>query len=427
MKTIKKITTNNFRGFSGERIFEFWEKLNVLDGENGFWKTTIFDAIEFCLTGKIKRYWNNFVDYLNDDKNKSCSVKIEFSDGSELERNSENLYKTTELDSKNFHDILYVSQDEATNLLKQNNKKEFKESFSILLWTDEEEFFLKKKIWDNSNNSLIKNLSKAIWDLERKEQESYLENNYKKWEIDKKEKEFQEIIKNISSKNENWENILFQKVDFWKYLIWNNEENFTDIQKIEEYIKHRQILKELLPKVQEMNIFQTNLIIHNFKIKTEKNNENLKKFFPYFKSYNEDQNNYLEQKSKIEKDINQFQKFIQIFEKIQKWNLDFTQNILFENTKNTGFENRLEDINKKFLKLKKDRENLNEEKRKYNDIFASLIDFWENKFEKEKNTNLVIDRHNHTFKDDICPLCAAENREIHIKNNCNFWKKNLEI
>ena len=51
---IKKILIKNFKNIK-ERIIDFQENVTLFVGPNGFGKTTIFDAIELSLTGKIRR------------------------------------------------------------------------------------------------------------------------------------------------------------------------------------------------------------------------------------------------------------------------------------------------------------------------------------------------------------------------------------
>lgn len=52
---IKKIYIKNFKGIKEKRVIEFNEQTSLLIGPNGFGKTTIFDILELCLTGKIYR------------------------------------------------------------------------------------------------------------------------------------------------------------------------------------------------------------------------------------------------------------------------------------------------------------------------------------------------------------------------------------
>lgn len=54
---IKELIIENFRIFNGKKSFNFDNKeLIVVSGKNGNGKSTIFDAIQWCLTGKIPRY-----------------------------------------------------------------------------------------------------------------------------------------------------------------------------------------------------------------------------------------------------------------------------------------------------------------------------------------------------------------------------------
>lgn len=52
---IKKILIKNFKNIKETRIIDFQENVTLFVGPNGFGKTTIFDAIELSLTGKIRR------------------------------------------------------------------------------------------------------------------------------------------------------------------------------------------------------------------------------------------------------------------------------------------------------------------------------------------------------------------------------------
>ncbi|MGP4959005.1 AAA family ATPase, partial [Pseudomonas helleri] len=55
---IKKLVLKNFKAFVAHQ-FEIGScNLAILDGPNGFGKTSFFDAVEFLLTGDIGRYNN---------------------------------------------------------------------------------------------------------------------------------------------------------------------------------------------------------------------------------------------------------------------------------------------------------------------------------------------------------------------------------
>lgn len=56
MINIKKIFIKNFKGIHSPQVVDFSNAtLTILDGPNGFGKTTIFDTIEICLRGKLER------------------------------------------------------------------------------------------------------------------------------------------------------------------------------------------------------------------------------------------------------------------------------------------------------------------------------------------------------------------------------------
>lgn len=52
---IKKVFIKNFKGIEDKKIIELNDKTSIMIGPNGFGKTTIFDVLELCLTGKINR------------------------------------------------------------------------------------------------------------------------------------------------------------------------------------------------------------------------------------------------------------------------------------------------------------------------------------------------------------------------------------
>ena len=58
MIRIKKLLINNFKGVKNQIIVDFQKTGNqnqILSGPNGFGKTTIFEALELCITGKFDR------------------------------------------------------------------------------------------------------------------------------------------------------------------------------------------------------------------------------------------------------------------------------------------------------------------------------------------------------------------------------------
>ena len=83
---IKKVFLKNFKGIKDKKIIDFKNQTSLLIGPNGFGKTTIFDALELCLTGEIHRtlqkqsVTNHRSDYkklfFQNDENEDVIVKL---------------------------------------------------------------------------------------------------------------------------------------------------------------------------------------------------------------------------------------------------------------------------------------------------------------------------------------------------------------
>lgn len=87
MIKLKKLLIQNFKGISSKLIVNLGVEdggsvnVNILAGPNGFGKTTIFDAIELCLTGKFGRIEQfQKVQKANADRNKPFFQNIENED-----------------------------------------------------------------------------------------------------------------------------------------------------------------------------------------------------------------------------------------------------------------------------------------------------------------------------------------------------------
>ena len=83
---IKRIYLENYKLFSAKTI-DFENYLSVFDGPNGYGKTSIFDAIEFLITGSISRIRENQTisgalgyssNFLAKEQNKDVLIKGEF-------------------------------------------------------------------------------------------------------------------------------------------------------------------------------------------------------------------------------------------------------------------------------------------------------------------------------------------------------------
>lgn len=191
---IGRISIKNFKHISNLELDFSNKDIIVLDGPNGFGKTTIFDAIELCLTGKISRIvntmdaragYNNIlfcgnkhkdtiikIEIINNDMSKTICKKIDNSkpyNATDLKPDNWNIFETyilnnfedklsneklipkvhnkeiiniTNLD-RTFNLFYYVQQEDNINFLKRKGKERMND-ISFLFDTNKEEKELKK-------------------------------------------------------------------------------------------------------------------------------------------------------------------------------------------------------------------------------------------------------------------------------------------
>lgn len=179
MITLSKVTLKNFKVYGGEPYTINFEdnRLVLLDGPNGYGKTSVFDAIELALTGTIRRLLvlesrqnpsdivvahngdNNVViviEFLSEDGNKRVfqrSLKpnitnaarriSNFSDLWEIKEiiddmphaidgNTFNVYFNSKDFSRDFWLFHYIEQEETSRFLKSNSEAQRAEELSKL-------------------------------------------------------------------------------------------------------------------------------------------------------------------------------------------------------------------------------------------------------------------------------------------------------
>ncbi|MCP3742386.1 AAA family ATPase [Rossellomorea sp. BNER] len=71
---VEKLTINNFKNYDGEVLFDLSKQITILHGDNGFGKSSFFDAIEWCLTNKIDRFNGTEGDIKKDIINRNCNL-----------------------------------------------------------------------------------------------------------------------------------------------------------------------------------------------------------------------------------------------------------------------------------------------------------------------------------------------------------------
>lgn len=129
---INKILVYNFKNFKEKTIINFSDNVTFLVGPNGFGKTTIFDAIEIGLTGKLARVSSkenitpeNIVynkSFFQNDGNKPVVIKIWLE-----KENRENLIIVRKIEeaSERRRNFAPKKSFEEFSLFKQKNIKDF--------------------------------------------------------------------------------------------------------------------------------------------------------------------------------------------------------------------------------------------------------------------------------------------------------------
>ena len=156
--TFKSLCIRNFKYITNNKPLKFDfmnSNIVILDGQNGYGKTTLFDAIEVLVTGKIKHFNPSLqnrktetLGTLANDVNKdiviSAILSSDFSDEIHVERkllcknefqsiitlnsqeiSQEELYDKFHLSSNMFDIGTYISQSESLDFLQNKYKKNF--------------------------------------------------------------------------------------------------------------------------------------------------------------------------------------------------------------------------------------------------------------------------------------------------------------
>lgn len=278
---VKQLDIENFKSITKCSIDLENKDLVVLDGPNGFGKTTIFDAIEFVLTGEVRRIKENkitngkkgYSDFLfAKNQNEETQVRIQLYDSAnekslilarevkpstltKLEKRpgefKSTLYKLNKMDESlspenkidfidevlNFKDFYglynYIEQEESTHFLK--NSESDRVSLISKLFNIEKETIERHKIY-KAKNILQKNIS-----LKRNEINS-LSKEIDNRNIEQKLEpvEYIQLLPNAISQIEMWDHLnpiienlndknkYFSRIDILSYLN-TNFDKFKDV------------------------------------------------------------------------------------------------------------------------------------------------------------------------------------------------------
>lgn len=445
---ISKIEIRNFRWIENF-VSEIGDNLTVLDGENGFGKTTIFDALEFCFTWTVKRLskdawgkipWSNKPETILKNKIKEeSSVKITMSNNEviiriiscEQEWNLKEDYRIKEwqdvlnsmwINSSNFKDIFYIPQADSTTFLLSTTI-EHSNFFDILLDTEEEKNFM----IDNFDG---RNAVNPPWKIRT------LKNNLKT-ECDK-------LIGNIN----------FCNTELQKIIQWNMDIiaiNFIEIESLVSKIWNKKQSGKYT--IDELNITNTTSYAYKWNnlLKLYQNRHNIKQYHVN-NAILRYKKNLLENKDFIINNINYYQYYIRYINADYISNLDAQYAsfkdywekflllekedvslnglvILFQGLdkcKDNPFYTKLLEINEKFRIEQNNIKSKNSEQKEYYDIFSSLVTFWDEKYLKKRGKELKITE-TKNLSEDICPLCRTEDTEQKIWEQIMFLKQKTGI
>lgn len=126
---IDKVIIQNFKNYYGKIEFILDKEITIIWGENGFGKSTFFDAIEWCLTGGVSRFKNNKIRNeelisVRCDNNSICSVEIiteDFKISRSFKKNNNTCSKSNVSIDK-YGEILFGEENVKNTLLGIFNK-----------------------------------------------------------------------------------------------------------------------------------------------------------------------------------------------------------------------------------------------------------------------------------------------------------------
>ncbi|MGP5392227.1 AAA family ATPase [Enterococcus hirae] len=295
---LKKLIIKNFRNYSGETIFDLSKDITILYGENGNGKSSFFDAVEWCVTGEIKRFApiNKNKEIISNSSlrnGEECMVSLYFKEFI-LKRSF------TKVDTNSFNNIKVSIENCTTNEVLQGESNVIKKIEEIV--SKDSMFKWDKKTMSQAyilsqsqiNSFITKDSSKDRYDSLASIMGFEKVNNLKK-NIEKSKNEiknqiaFNDLeIKKIDEKEELLQKKFNDKLE--KY-----ELNLNDIELYSNVKSTAQELSEIKSLISKFLIDKEELLKKNYKYTS--NPEKLKEFI--FKKEKEIEKNTKELEEKI--------------------------------------------------------------------------------------------------------------------------------
>lgn len=263
MIRLKQVIIKNFRNFQGMHQFDFSKDITILLGDNGNGKSSIFDAIQWCLTGNVERFKNIssteiLKSVLINKDSDECTVKIFFNTNLSLERVAPRIGNIT-VSCKNRNDIVRGDKN-----VKEYIEKLFKHS-------DNEQFDIQEilkssllaqdQVLDFIASDTANDRYRVLSSILGMDEITNLKENYEKVrsllknEIEKKEDFVKSLQKEISLQES-------EINDKYKYLITDEINNFSFEDKQKENNELQKSKAQIEERLKRFNL-QYNTIKHD--------------------------------------------------------------------------------------------------------------------------------------------------------------------
>ena len=477
---INKIYIKNFKGIKNKQIVDFSEHTTFLTGPNGFGKTTIYDVIELCLTGKIHRtyikkdvtsdrkdyvkpyYQNNaskevliklwlqngeknliITRYLNADESSRPQV-----DGKKNKPTDfDSLEKFKQISIENFEDESFVEsqytqleQNEITDFFelkfekgKKGEEYKIDDVYMLFNYLQQEEttYFLKQKEKDRKDN-----LGFLFQTNEQEEKLENIKNHYKKFE----NIQGQLKLKISQLKNKNEQSISYKNLFENQEIDFDRDKLFLDISEEEALQMKEQYIKDIDSLIEFIEIFSPTEYKKR-KISEKINNQLKEETFAQYQILN----TFLE-KEEFDKTKNIYDIFnnsVLLYSYILQQFVPKYLDIKTKNENLTKFENyaKIEEYDKKLESLKIivsiwDKTKITSyeqtiKNRKSLMSSASTVEEILNEIIKARNA-LSKEFDKSPKKDDHCPYCGydwktTKNLDENFKERENELKKLLNV
>ncbi|GAA3722130.1 DNA double-strand break repair ATPase Rad50 [Salinicoccus jeotgali] len=427
---IKELIIENFKGIDSWYIDLKNKDLTILDGPNGFGKTSIFDAIELVLTGQIRRTVQTkitdgnigYEDYLYaKDQNQPIILKVTLDD-------AENNYEVTigrkidhlsnrkkENRPEFFKSTIHLLDDIEDDLSNQNKKESFKEiidlndfenTYGLYNYIEQEDsshflkrsetermaiisslFNIEKEINERNKLEKAKNImSKNLRNLFKRIQDYEGDTNLPSENPEAEKIEYFKLLPDEVNQKESWDNRVINNLN-----IQLKETYFNRINTLKYLISNFTSFKQLL-----MNNHINELIYSDYKI------EQVITLFHHHQSMEKiNAEHYLKRNLS---DIIKSLKSHEILNKHINWDL------LYEHFNLPVTREKLDDR----LKLI---QNLNKHTNQVSSMIKDLLDQRER---LKRSFESLIENHNvesHGIDNSTCPLCGQE-----WENHANLLK-----